>query len=342
MIPHHNVTGQLSEQTPDWQTELSNAVTDMTELAGLLNISPRDLSSGAEAQGQFPLRVPRPFIARMNKSDPNDPLLLQVLPNNRELIPTPGYSSDPLEEADANPVPGLIHKYKGRVLLVVSPACAIHCRYCFRRHFPYDDNTPGRERWSEALDYIAADASIREVIYSGGDPLAANDQMLLWLTEQIAAIPHVKRLRVHTRLPVVIPSRISSACLHWLTATRLQAVLVLHINHAQEIDTPLAEAISAIRQCDIPVFNQSVLLRNINDSPDTLHALNERLFEIGVIPYYLHCLDKVAGAADFDLNDTDIHRIYQQLLSLDSGYLTPRLVIEIPGQAAKQPFQQPA
>ncbi|MEH6639083.1 MAG: EF-P beta-lysylation protein EpmB [Porticoccaceae bacterium] len=338
MIPHHTLSGQPTEQMPDWQTELANAVTDITELATLLDLDPATLEPSAAAQAQFPLRVPHAFIARMRKGDPNDPLLLQVLPTDREMLPTPGYSNDPLEEADANPIPGLIHKYQGRVLLVVSPACAIHCRYCFRRHFAYADNTPGRERWQQALAYIAADTSIREVIYSGGDPLAANDQMLLWLTEQIAAIPHIKRLRVHTRLPVVIPARINKACLHWLTATRLQSVVVLHINHGNEIDSPLAQAVAAIRAHGIIVFNQSVLLRDINNCPNILQSLNEKLFDIGVIPYYLHRLDKVAGAADFDISDTEMHAIYRQLLTLDSGYLTPKLVVEIPGHGSKTPL----
>lgn len=338
MIPHHNATGQLSEQTPNWKTELAAAVTNISELATLLDLDPSALHPSHAAQAQFPLRVPHSFIARINKGDPNDPLLLQVLPSDRELTLAPGYSSDPLGEADVNPAPGLIHKYQGRVLLIVSPTCAIHCRYCFRRHFPYADNTPGREHWQAALDYISADSSIKEVIYSGGDPLAANDQLLLWLTEHIAAIPHVKRLRVHTRLPVVIPARIDEACLHWLTSTRLQTVVVLHINHGNEIDAALAQAVATLRAHGIIVLNQSVLLRKINDCPDILHTLHERLFDIGVIPYYLHRLDKVAGAEDFDLSDTETQTIYQQLLALSSGYLTPKLVVEIPGQTSKLPI----
>lgn len=334
MIPQHDITGH----PPHWKTELATAVTDITELAALLDLDPAALQPSRAAQAQFPLRVPHSFIARMNRGDPADPLLLQVLPSDRELMPAAGYSSDPLEEGKVNPVPGLIHKYHGRVLLIVSPSCAIHCRYCFRRHFPYADNTPGREHWRTALDYIAADPSIREVIYSGGDPLAANDQLLLWLTEQIAAIPHVKRLRVHTRLPVVIPSRIDAACLRWLGSTRLQTVLILHINHGREIDAALTQAVAAIRALGIVVLNQSVLLRRINDCPNILHELNERMFDIGVMPYYLHRLDKVSGAGDFDLADWEVQSIYRQLLALSSGYLTPKLVIEIPGHAFKTPI----
>lgn len=340
MIPHRNATGQQ----PQWKIELVNAISSVTELAKLVDLDPLALLPSQAAEAQFPLRVPHSFVSRMNKGDPADPLLLQILPSNRELTPVPGYSSDPLEENEANPVPGLIHKYAGRVLLIVSPSCAIHCRYCFRRHFPYADNTPGREHWRQALDYIAADSTIKEVIYSGGDPLAANDQLLLWLNKQIAAIPHIKRLRIHTRLPVVIPSRIDESCLHWLGSTRLQTILVLHINHGNEINQALKQAVARVRALGIIVLNQSVLLRRVNDCPSVLQELSEKLFNMGVLPYYLHRLDKVSGAENFDLDDDNIQAIYQKLLASHSGYLVPKLVVEQPGSTSKTPIniQNPA
>lgn len=283
----------------------------------------------------FPLRVPRPYIARMEKGNPDDPLLKQVLPVAEETVAMAGYGEDPLEESSHNPVPGLIHKYFGRVLLVTSPACAIHCRYCFRRHFPYQDNNPGKGQWRRALDYIATDDSISEVILSGGDPLSASDSHLQWLVERIADIPHVRRLRVHSRLPVVIPARIDDHCLSWLTGTRLQPVMVLHCNHGNEIDEGVRAMVARLRARDIPVLNQAVLLRGVNDSVDALAALSERLFTAGILPYYLHLMDAVAGAGHFDLDRERALGLYQQLEARLPGYLVPKLVREIPGEASK-------
>lgn len=324
-------------QSLDWHEELAAAVRDPHELAALLDLSLSDLGISDSANAQFPLRVPRPYIARMARGDPRDPLLLQVLPAHAELIAAPGYSEDPLEERAANPIPGLIHKYFGRVLLILSPACAIHCRYCFRRHFDYAANTPGRARWQAALDYIRRDASISEVIYSGGDPLAAGDPLLAWLTEQLAAIPHLMRLRVHTRLPVVIPARINAECLAWLTGTRLQTSLVLHVNHANELDSTVATAVGLLRGSGVTVLNQSVLLAGVNDCADRLTQLSERLFAAGILPYYLHLLDRVQGAAHFAVEPAralSLHRVMRARLP---GYLVPRLVEEVPTLPYKRP-----
>ena len=334
MIPQ----GIPARQPCTWQDELASAIRDPVELAVRLDLDPAVLDCTPDAMAQFPLRVPRPYLARMRRGDAADPLLLQVLPTARELDQVPGYGSDPLREHAANPVPGLIHKYHGRVLLLASPACAIHCRYCFRRHFDYAANTPGRQQWHQALAYIRNDPSIAEVIYSGGDPLAASDTMLAWLTGQIEAIPQVRRLRIHTRLPVVIPARIDQAFLHWFGSSRLERTLVLHINHANEIDREVAAAVQRLRDCGVTVLNQSVLLAGINDCGERLVELSERLFSAGILPYYLHLLDPVAGAAHFAVTRERAIALHQGLLARLPGYLVPRLVQELQGHPHKLPL----
>lgn len=334
MIPQ----GIPTRQSHAWQAELARVVRDPFELAALLDLDPETLGMAAGAAEQFPLRVPRPYVARMRRGDPSDPLLRQVLPSARELEQVAGYVPDPLHEQAANPVPGLIHKYHGRVLLLASPACAIHCRYCFRRHFDYAANTPGRAQWQRALEYIAADSSITEVIYSGGDPLAASDALLAWLTGQIEAIPHVRRLRIHTRLPVVIPARIDAQLLAWLTSCRLQRVLVLHVNHRNEIDSELATAVSHLRDAGVTVLNQSVLLAGVNDCAEQLAALSEGLFSAGILPYYLHLMDSVDGAAHFAVHRARAIALHRQLLTRLPGYLVPRLVQESAGHPHKLPL----
>lgn len=324
-------------QSLDWHAELAAAVRDPHELATLLDLPVPALGLADAANTQFPLRVPRPYIARMRRGDPRDPLLLQVLPARAEMIATPGYGEDPLEERAANPIPGLIHKYFGRVLLILSPACAIHCRYCFRRHFDYAGNTPGRTRWQAALDYIRRDTSISEVIYSGGDPLAAGDPLLAWLTAQLAAIPHLTRLRVHTRLPVVIPARIDAECLAWLAGTRLQTSVVLHVNHANELDADVAAAVGLLRVAGITVLNQSVLLAGVNDCVERLAQLSEKLFSAGILPYYLHLLDRVQGAAHFAVDQAQAIALHRAMLTRLPGYLVPRLVEEVPALPYKRP-----
>lgn len=324
-------------QGPRWQDELADLIRQPRELLDLLQLDPKLLPGALAASEGFALRVPRSYAARMRRGDPDDPLLRQVLPLGEELLATPGYSADPLEEQDANPHPGLIHKYHGRVLLIVSGSCAVNCRYCFRRHFPYQDNKPGRQDWQAALDYIAADPSIAEVIYSGGDPLSAPDSQLRWLTTQIADIDHVQRLRIHSRLPVVVPSRIDNNCLAWLTEHRLPTVLVIHSNHGNELNPEVAQSLAKLSTAGITLLNQTVLLKGVNDSVDALAQLSEALFRCGVLPYYLHLLDKVAGAGHFDLpteRAIELHRALQQRLP---GYLVPKLVREEPGASAKTP-----
>ncbi len=326
-----------------WQEQLASSIRDPKKLLQILELGTKGgdqsfLNQALSASQDFPLRVPMAYLQRITKGDINDPLLLQILPLKEELTGAPGYTTDPLGEQMANPIPGLIHKYHGRVLLIVSTNCAINCRYCFRRHFPYQENKPGRNEWQQAIDYIANDSSISEVIYSGGDPLAASDKQLLWLTEKIAQISHVKRLRVHTRLPIVIPDRITAQCLHWLTSTRLLTSIVIHSNHPNELDDNVAQALKRLSQAGVTLLNQTVLLSGINNSVTTLQQLSERLFQMGVLPYYLHQLDHIKGAAHFEVTDQDAKQIVTQLMAQLPGYLVPKLVREVPDYPNKMPL----
>ncbi|WP_371374157.1 EF-P beta-lysylation protein EpmB [Thalassotalea aquiviva] len=320
-----------------WQKELANVVTDPTKLLSMLEISIPEQEQHFAARKLFPVRVPRPFLKKMKKGDINDPLLLQVLPQKQEFLKLPGYVSDPLEEHNTV-AEGLLHKYTHRVLMIVKAGCAINCRYCFRRHFPYQDNSPNKQRWQQALDYISQHSEINEVIFSGGDPLMANDQHLGWLIKQIEAIEHVKRLRIHTRLPVVIPNRITQDLVDTLAQSRLKPVIVFHINHANEIDQDFIDAIEPLRAKRIAMFNQSVLLRGINNNSNTLVALSEALFDAGILPYYLHVLDPVEGAAHFDIPESEAIAIANEMMAILPGYLMPKLVREIPGESNKTPI----
>lgn len=321
-----------------WQAQLAGAIRDPRELCRRLGLDPTWLAGAERGHALFEVRVPEAYLARIHKGDPCDPLLRQVLPLGEEAEPVDGFVADPLAEGDQNPQPGLIHKYAGRVLLIASPACAVNCRYCFRRHFPYATNAPSRAQWEGTLEHVGKDSTIREAILSGGDPLASSDRQLAWLVERLEAIPHLKRLRIHTRLPVVIPDRIDAVLLDWLSATRLQKVVVLHINHANEIDAAVIEACSRLKEAGVTLLNQSVLLRGVNDDVDTLAALSERLFEAGILPYYLHVLDPVAGAAHFDVPDDEARELVAGLRKMLPGFLMPRLVREIPGEASKTPL----
>lgn len=323
---------------PAWQAQLAGAVRDPAELCRRLGLDATWLPGAEQGHALFEVRVPEAFLTRMRPGDPADPLLRQVLPLDQEAWTTPGYVSDPLEEAAHTPARGLIHKYHGRVLLITSPACAVNCRYCFRRHFPYAENSPSRAQWEATLEHLRRDASITEAILSGGDPLAASDRQLAWLVERLEAIPHLRRLRIHTRLPVVIPDRIDAALLDWLGASRLQKVVVLHINHANEIDQAVVDACARLKAAGVTLLNQSVLLRGVNDSLDALAALSERLFAAGVLPYYLHVLDPVAGAAHFDVPDAEARELVAGLREVLPGFLMPRLVREIPGEGSKTPL----
>ncbi len=331
----------ISRSVPTWQRRLAEAVTDAGELLALLGLPETALGGTAEARramAAFPLKVPRGFVARMRPGDARDPLLLQVLPLGAEMEPRPGFGPDPLEEAEALAGPGLLHKYQGRALLLVTGACAVHCRYCFRRHFPYGDAGAGRKDWSAALAYLTADRAIEEVILSGGDPLAASDERLAELEAALAALPHLRRLRLHTRLPVVLPERVDEGLLGWFAASRFEKVVVLHANHAREIDAEVAAAARRLAAAGATVLNQAVLLAGVNDTVEDQVELSRALFAAGVLPYYLHLLDRVAGAAHFEVPEAAARALATELALRLPGYLTPRLVREVAGAGAKVPL----
>jgi len=322
----------------DWLLQLADVITDPDELLRILQLdSDQQLLAGREAKRLFALRVPRAFVARMEKGNPADPLLRQVLTAAQEFIAAPGFSTDPLEEQHSV-VPGLLHKYRNRALLLVKGGCAVNCRYCFRRHFPYADNQGNKRNWQGALDYIAAHPELDEIIFSGGDPLMAKDHELDWLLAQLEAIPHVKRLRIHSRLPIVIPARITDTLAARFAQSSLQILLVNHINHAREIGDEFRAGMAMLRRVGVTLLNQSVLLRGVNDNAQTLAALSNALFDAGVMPYYLHVLDKVQGAAHFMVSDEEARRIMRELLTLVSGYMVPKLAREIGGEPSKTPL----
>lgn len=322
----------------NWQQILSQAVRSPRQLLQILGLDTAALPQLDQGDLDFPLLVPLPFVERMAPADPTDPLLLQVLPLAAEREAHAGYSDDPLQERQAGAVRGVIHKYQGRVLLVATGACAVHCRYCFRRHFPYQEHQASSAQWQESLDYIRADSSISEVILSGGDPLVLGNGRLQNLLQLLEAIPHLRRLRIHSRLPIVLPQRIDQGLLDLLRGSRLRCALVIHCNHPAELDSDVEHALSALRDTGISLLNQSVLLRGVNDNADTLATLSESLFDVGVLPYYLHLLDPVAGSAHFDVNQVTARHIYLDLLRRLPGYLVPKLVRENPLFPYKTPI----
>lgn len=319
----------------DWLAQLADVITDPDELLQILNLSDHPtLPEGRDARKLFALRVPRAFVSLMQKGQADDPLLRQVLTVKEEFITAPGYSADPLEEQHSV-VPGLLHKYGNRALLLVKGGCAVNCRYCFRRHFPYADNQGNKRNWQAALTYISEHTALDEIIFSGGDPLMAKDRELDWLITELEAISHIKRLRIHSRLPVVIPARISDDLVSRLARSNLQVLLVNHVNHAQEVSPAFRSAMARLRQAGVTLLNQSVLLRGVNDNAETLADLSRALFEAGVMPYYLHVLDKVQGAAHFMVEDEQAREIMRELLTRVSGYMVPKLTREIGGEPSK-------
>ncbi|MBI0113190.1 MULTISPECIES: EF-P beta-lysylation protein EpmB [unclassified Gilliamella] len=333
----HIIQQNIEQPNKDeWIFELANVVTDIKELYRCLNLDPEAISLPMlQARKQFPLRVPMAFINRMKKGDSQDPLLLQVLCDEKELINVAGFSEDPLEEQN-NTIPGLLHKYHNRALLMTKTACAINCRYCFRRHFPYHDNQGTKKNLGAALAYIASHPELDEIILSGGDPLMAKDHEMAFLITELEKISHIKRLRIHSRLAVVIPNRITSELCRLFAKTRLQIVLVTHINHPNEIDDNVTNAIKRLKEHQVTVLNQSVLLKKVNDDADVLACLSNKLFSIGILPYYIHLLDKVQGAAHFLVDDDNAKQIMRQLAKNVSGYLVPKLAREIGGEKSKR------
>lgn len=324
-----------------WRHELKGAIRDPAELCRLLELPATLVEPARRAAAQFGLFVTRSYLARIRRGDASDPLLRQVLPIGVETDPVAGFTADPVGDAAAKRSAGLLHKYAGRVLLIVTGACAVHCRYCFRRHYPYAEAPKSLDQWEPALAEIAADASIEEVILSGGDPLVVVDELLEPLVRRLEAIPHLRRLRVHTRLPIVVPSRVDAPLLRWFSSvgTRLTPVCVIHANHANELDAATAAALDRLHRAGVLLLNQSVLLRGINDSVDALDELSRRLVELRVVPYYLHQLDRVAGAAHFEVPEAEGRRLVDALRARLPGYAVPRYVRETPGECSKTPLE---
>lgn len=332
MIPKQTFPRQ---QAPLWQHELRRAFSRPVDLLEFLELDPALPTLQLERLRDFPLRVPHGFAARMKKGDPNDPLFLQVWPQAREAEPAEGFSQDAVGDLHKLKPGGLIHKYEGRALVVATGACAVNCRYCFRRHFPYSDSIAARNHWQETLNQLASDPSIEEVILSGGDPLSLSDEKLSELVTALDALPQLRRLRIHTRQPVVLPERVDEHLLDWIRSTRLQVAVVIHANHANELDEQVATNLKQLRDSGAILLNQSVLLRRVNDTVEALESLSKRLFECGVLPYYLHLLDRVEGAAHFEVPLEEAVTLMQALSSRLSGYLVPRLVREEAGAPSK-------
>jgi EF-P beta-lysylation protein EpmB len=321
-----------------WRRYLADAVDDVDELLGLLDLDDScfgDRAEAARSARSFALRVPRGFAARMRPGDPGDPLLRQVLPHDREMGVVDGFSSDPVGELASPPAEGVLHKFHGRALVMVTGACAVHCRYCFRRHFPYVEHSVVGRDIEAAVSRIASDPEITEVVLSGGDPLTVPDPHLDILARSLAALPQVRRLRIHTRLPIVLPQRVDDELVRWMGKIEIPLVVVVHTNHANEIDDDVRRALAVLETTGATLLNQSVLLAGVNDTVSSLVELSESLFDAGVLPYYLHTLDRVAGAAHFEVAENEARMLMAAVRAALPGYLVPRLVQEVEGAPAK-------
>ncbi|MFQ3230037.1 EF-P beta-lysylation protein EpmB [Reinekea sp.] len=318
-----------------WQKQLATAFKSASELLHYLNIDPNKTDFITNEDAGFVLRVPKAFADLMNKGDKDDPLLQQVMIKQSELLLTEGYLADPLQEASFNPTPGLIHKYGNRALLIAHQSCAVHCRYCFRRHFPYDQQQLRQTELEQALDYLKQRPEITEVILSGGDPLNLSDRRLEQLISTLDQLPNLTTIRIHSRTPVVVPDRISPELIDTFARVKKKIVLVLHINHSNEIGTALAQKLPALTKVGVTLLNQSVLLRGVNDNAQTLIELSNTLWQNNILPYYLHLLDPVQGAAHFNIEQSTANTLWQALQSSVSGYLLPRLVREVPEKSSK-------
>ncbi|MDD1607196.1 MAG: EF-P beta-lysylation protein EpmB [Methylococcaceae bacterium] len=329
-------THETAHFSKNWQQQLAEAFTTIEDLCRYLDLNPADLSVSTLAQQNFALRVPLSFAACMEKGNPHDPLLRQVLPIKDELLLYPDYNNDPVGDLPAATQTGVLHKYQGRVLLINTGSCAINCRYCFRRNFPYADLQLGKQQEQAVIQSIQDDTSIHEVILSGGDPLLLSDARLTRLIEQINTIAHVKRIRIHSRLPIVLPARITSELIDTLTQSPKQIVMVVHCNHANELNQRVIYACEQLKHHGITLLNQSVLLKGVNDDAAVLCELSERLFQHGVIPYYLHLLDKATGTGHFAVSETEALLLMERVQARLSGYLVPKLVKEVAGAESKR------
>jgi L-lysine 2,3-aminomutase len=336
---HEMITASARFAQPaGWKRQWREAITDPLELLSALDLTALAERIAVPGADEFPLRVPRDYVRRMRRGDSADPLLRQVLPLSEERLIVPGFGIDAVGDGAARAGTGVIHKYDGRALLIATGSCAVHCRYCFRRHFPYAEETAAAGAWRGAIAFARAHPAVSELILSGGDPWSLSTAKLAELTDALRDVPTIRRLRVHTRLPVVLPARVDAELVAWIAALPVPLVVVIHANHAQEFDAGVDAAIAALRDAGATVLNQSVLLRGVNDDADTLTALSERLFAAGVLPYYLHVLDRVAGTAHFDVPDAEARALHRRLRARLPGYLVPRLVREIAGQEAKTPL----
>ncbi|MFU8896586.1 MAG: EF-P beta-lysylation protein EpmB [Gammaproteobacteria bacterium] len=324
-----------------WRRELATAITDPAELLRVLALDPALLPAARLAAARFGLRVPRSYVARMRRGDPHDPLLLQVLPLAAELEPAAGFGPDPVGDLAALQTPGLLAKYHGRALLMTTGACAVHCRYCFRREFPYEAGALTPARLASAVAALADMPDLEEVILSGGDPLVLPTTRLAAITGALGAVAGLRRLRIHTRTPVVLPARVDGPLLDWLRTLPWPVVVVLHVNHPRELSDDVRAACNALAGTGATLLNQAVLLAGVNDDEQTLVDLSTGLFDAGVLPYYLHLLDRVAGAAHFDSTASQAAMLHAGLLARLPGYLVPRLVREAPGAASKLPAAAP-
>jgi len=324
----------LLQQTKTWQQDLADGFSNIEEICHYLNISQlaKELIT---TPSTFPLRVPREFVDRMEKGNLNDPLLKQILPIKDELRTASDFINDPVGDLDSMTETGVIHKYHGRVLLITTGSCAINCRYCFRRNFPYNNFQLSTKKYSNAIRYIQNQQDISEVILSGGDPLLLNDQKIIELIQQIESIPHIKRIRIHSRLPIVLPSRITTDFCNKLSLIKKDLILVVHSNHSNELNTQVKRACKKLKKANITLLNQAVLLKGINDNVEQLHALHEKLFSFNIMPYYLHLLDKAAGTVHFEVSEEIAIGLMNQLKKVLPGYLVPKLVREQAGASNK-------
>jgi len=321
--------------TKNWQQQLADAFNTIEDLCGYLQLPFEELPVSVAATRNFPLRVPLSFAACMEKGNPHDPLLRQVLPVNDELLTYPGFNNDPVGDLPAAAQTGVLHKYHGRALFINTGSCAINCRYCFRRNFPYADLQLGKQKEEDAIRYLQENPDITEVILSGGDPLLLNDARITRLLQQLDAIGHLKRIRIHSRLPIVLPARITGELIAALMQSSKQIVIVVHCNHANEINERVIAAFEALKNKGITLLNQSVLLKGVNDDANVLCNLSEQLFAHGVLPYYLHLLDKATGTGHFEVPEAQALLIMKQVQAALPGYLVPKLVKEQAGAASK-------
>lgn len=333
MVNMENI--EKTSPVPSWQQELQSAFTDIPSLLAALELGKDKLNGSQLANNTFPLLVTNSYVQRMKKGDRNDPLLRQVLPVAEELSTHPLFLCDPVGDSQASALPGLIHKYHGRVLVITTGACAIHCRYCFRREFPYANNSTQRSKLGVVTQYLSENPDVTELILSGGDPLTLSDSKFNHLFTRLSTSPQIKRIRIHTRLPIVLPSRVTKGLLNTLCSSTKKVVVVIHANHPNELSDEVADVLRLLKNNNVTLLNQTVLLRGINDNAKTLIALSERLFECHTLPYYLHLLDKVNGAMHFDSSLKKAYKIHAQMQKKLPGYLVPKLVCEEAGQPHK-------